>query len=81
MNEVGGKGNPHDRARMVRAQNDIYMYVSDAKKANSEDNILSALNEGIITRAELVRCAENLLRYIMNTPNFEKFTQKNGGLA
>ncbi len=77
MNEIGGIGNRLDRARMVRAQNDIYMKVSDTKAANGEDNILSALKDGIITRAELCRCAENLLRYIMNTPNFKRFCSEN----
>ncbi len=58
---------------MVRAQNDIYMIVGDTKEENGKDNVLSALDEDIITRGELCRCAENLLRYIMNTPNFERF--------
>lgn len=73
MNTVGGKGNTRDKARMVRAQNDIYMVVSNSEKSNYEDNILSALDEGTITRAELVRSAHNLLKYIMSTPNFERF--------
>ena len=76
MNEIGGKGTPRDRARMIRAQNDIYMKVPDSEKANSEDNVLSALDDGTITRAELVRCAENLLRYIMNTPNFTRMEKQ-----
>lgn len=73
MNEVGGNGNPHDRARMVRAQNDIYMIVGDTKAENGKDNVLSAVEDGVLTRGELCRCAENLLRYIINTPNFERF--------
>ncbi len=77
MNLIGGKGNPLDRARLVRAQNDIYMVVGDIDKAHKEDNIMSGLEEGIITRAELVRCAENLLRYIMSTPNFDRFCREN----
>lgn len=77
MNSVGGKGTPTDRARMVRAQNDIYMVVPDVERASDEDNIMSALADGTITRAELVRNAHNLLRYIMNTPNFERFCKEN----
>ncbi len=78
MNCIGGKGNPLDRARMVRAQNDIYMIVRDIDKAHTDDNIMSALADGTLTRAELVRCAENLLKYIMNTPNFDRFCERNG---
>ncbi len=78
MNLIGGKGNPLDRARLVRAQNDIYMVVGDIDKAHKEDSIMSALEEGIITRAELARCAENLLRYIISTPNFDRFCMENG---
>lgn len=77
MNSVGGRGTTDDKARMLRAQNDIYMIVPDSKKANDEDNILASIASGLLTRAELVRSANNVLRYIMNTSNFERFS--NGG--
>lgn len=65
---INERGKPADRtnlAAMARAQNDLYMVVPDA--ANHNDNTLSALEEGSLSRAELQRNAMNICRFLMNT--------------
>jgi len=53
---------------MIRAQNDVYMVVSDSASNPHKDDTLAALEEGRITRGELVRNAKNILRTLMRTP-------------
>ncbi|NLN23591.1 MAG: beta-glucosidase [Clostridiales bacterium] len=75
VNYVGCVGSQKARGAMVRAQNDVYMVVSNAEAENDSENgddILSCLSAGIITRGELERNAKNILNYIMKTPTFEK---------
>ncbi len=72
-NDIGGIGSNKKHSRMIRAQNDIYMICGDTVKENEIDDILASLENGTFTRAELCRSCANLLRYIMNTPNFERF--------
>ena len=53
---------------MIRAQNDVYMVVSDAASNPHKDDAAQALAEERITRGELVRNAQNILRTLMRTP-------------
>ncbi|MBB6634298.1 glycoside hydrolase family 3 C-terminal domain-containing protein [Cohnella thailandensis] len=55
---------------MVRAQNDLYMVVSNygAEINAYEDNTLESLEAGTLTRGELQRSAMNICRFIMNAP-------------
>lgn len=59
---------------MVRAQNDLYMVVSNygAEINASDDNQQAALAEGTLTRGELQRSAANICRFIMNAPVFAR---------
>ncbi|WP_270166823.1 glycoside hydrolase family 3 C-terminal domain-containing protein [Paenibacillus sp. SYP-B4298] len=59
---------------MVRAQNDLYMVISNygAEINASEDNQMAALAEGTLTRGELQRSAANICRFIMNAPVFAR---------
>lgn len=54
-----------DFAQMARAQNDIYMVCSDGSK--NDDNTLSSLAQGTLTRGELQRNAANICRFLMTT--------------
>ncbi len=69
-NRVGMRGDKRNLAEMVRAQNDIYMVVPNAEE--NDDNIWESLELGHLTFDELRRCAMNILRYIMKTPEFER---------
>ena len=53
---------------MIRAQNDVYMVVSDAAVNPHKDDAEAALAEGRITRGELARNASNILSVVMRSP-------------
>lgn len=62
---------------MAEAQNDVYMLTDNA--AALDTNITDALADGTLTRGQLQRNVMNLLRYIITTNTFERFTA-NGGV-
>lgn len=53
---------------MIRAQNDVFMVVSDAASNPLQDDGEIALKEGRITRGELMRNASNILSVVMRSP-------------
>ena len=72
MNEEGEAPSPHNIAAMVRAQNDVFMVTPDTTAY--EDNLTDALADGRLTRAELTRSAENICRFLMESPAFATLT-------
>jgi len=62
-----GDKNKTDFAAMVRSQNDMYMVCPDGSTNASGDNLLEALAEGNLTRAELQRTAMNVCSFAMKT--------------
>ena len=77
MNHVseGGEASRKRTGDMVRAQNDVYMVVSNngAELNVVGDDTLDALAEGRLTLGELQRNAMNICRFLMNTPCFARF--------
>ncbi|MFD3259608.1 glycoside hydrolase family 3 C-terminal domain-containing protein [Paenibacillus lentus] len=76
MNDVV-HGGPADRKYtnwMVRAQNDLYMVVTNygAEINAYDDNTLEALYNGTLTRGELQRCAMNICAFLMQAPVFSR---------
>lgn len=62
--DINERGTPQGKtnfAQMVRAQNDVYMVCADSARNN--DNTLSSLAEGLLTRGELQRCAANICAF------------------
>lgn len=59
-------------AAMVRAQNDVFMVTADA--VTYEDDLSASLADGTLTRAELVRSAENICRFLMQSPALARVT-------
>jgi len=53
---------------MVRAQNDVYMVVTDALTNSGKDNTEEGLANGKLTRGELARNAMNICRALMKSP-------------
>ncbi len=53
---------------MIRAQNDVFMVVSNAADNPLKDDAQEGLAEGRITRGELVRNAANILSVLMRSP-------------
>ena len=54
-----------DFAAMAMAQNDVYMVCADG--GSNDDNTLSELEKGTLSRAELQRNAANILRFMLKT--------------
>lgn len=68
MNEEGQEATCENTTLMIKAQNDSYMVVEDAKKNTMNDNAESGLASGTITRNHLARNAMNLCRFILKSP-------------
>lgn len=73
INESGKEADKVNFAAMVRAQNDLYMVCPDGSTNASGDNLMEALSDGRLTRAELQRCAANTCAFAMQTPAMERF--------
>ena len=65
----GGRQKSPIQQTMVRAQNDLYMVVtnSGSEENEYEDDTLEALKEGRLTVGELQRCAMNICHFILHT--------------
>ncbi|MRN56646.1 glycoside hydrolase family 3 C-terminal domain-containing protein [Paenibacillus monticola] len=76
MNDVvhGGSADRKYMNWMVRAQNDLYMVVSNygAEINAYDDNTLESLENGSLTRGELQRSAMNICEFIMHAPVFSR---------
>lgn len=76
MNDVVNGGSPSAKNTnfMVRAQNDLYMVVTNygAEVNAYNDNTIESLENGTLTRGELQRCAINICQFIMNAPVFSR---------
>ncbi len=74
MNDEGEEGTLTNTTAMVRAQNDIYMVVSDAASNSAGDNSQEGLDSGALSRGQLVRNAQNICRFLMRSPVMGRFT-------
>lgn len=72
VGEVGGEATIQNTAAMVRAQNDLYMVVADSERNSAQDNLKEGLESGTLTRGELLVCAENICRFLMSAPCYER---------
>ena len=71
-NDHGDAGSTKHVAAMVRAQNDVFMVVTDPEHNSGGDDLATALNEGRLTRGELQRSAANICRFLLQTPAFRR---------
>jgi beta-glucosidase len=76
MNDVvqGGQADVKYTNWMIRAQNDLYMVISNYGAAinSNDDNTLASLENGTLTRGELQRNAANICRFLMRAPVFSR---------
>lgn len=70
-NEEGKPGVVANTETMVRAQNDIYMVVPNAKDNPMNDTSVEAMQTGRTLRAEFQRTAENICRVLLTLPTFD----------
>lgn len=71
-NEEGQEATVHNVAAMVRAQNDLFMVVTDAETNSGKDNSREALDAGSVTRGEYLRSAANICRFLLTTPAWNR---------
>lgn len=67
-NDEGEPGRVENIAAMVRAQTDLFMVTLSAQDNTQNDNSLESLEKGTVTRAEYLRNAANICRYLLTTP-------------
>ena len=72
INDEGGEPSVRNTAAMVRSQNDVYMVTQDAEKNSNGDNLEESLKNGTLKRADLARCAGNILRVLMRLPVMDR---------
>lgn len=71
-NDEGSVGKAENVAAMVRAQNDLFMVTTNAGENSQKDNSMESLEKGTVTRAEYVRSAANICRYLLRTPAYQR---------
>lgn len=76
MNDEGQEAVKENTTAMVRAQNDVYMVVTDAESNSLGDNTCEGLTRGAITRGELVRNASNICAFLMRSPVLNRFEDR-----
>ncbi len=77
MNEDGEESASNKNTQyMVRAQNDLYMVVESSEKNSNSDLLKESLENGIVSRAELVRNAKNICYLCMNSPVMQRLLGK-----
>ena len=72
INDEGQTPVRENLAAMVRSQNDVYMVVRDSEHNSGGDNLAESLQTGTLGRAELVRCAMNILGVLMRSPVMDR---------
>lgn len=72
INRRGMEPDANDFATMIQAQNDMYMCCPDGSKNMGGDNVLEALHDGRILRAELQRITKNVCSFAMDTNAFKR---------
>ncbi len=73
ITDLDGTESNNDYASMVKAVNDVYMVMENAKTNN--DNLMESLKNGYLTRAELQVCAKNICALVMYTHAYERFRE------
>lgn len=77
INDEGFPGNKKNTTPMVRAQNDLYMVVSNSFGNSNDDNTKEGLITHKITREQLIRNAKNIGKVLMRLPVMERSINKN----
>ena len=77
INEEGKEATGNNFAAMARSQNDLYMVCPDGAVNRTDDNTLSSLSEGTLTRGELQRNAANICRFLLHTHALDRMEGSN----
>ena len=71
-NYEGAPAEKSVRAPMAAAQNDLFMVTEDAAESIKEDDMKDQLEKGWLTRGELQRNTENILKFLLDTPAMDR---------
>lgn len=77
MNDEGKEPTMTNTPAMIRAQNDVYMVVDNAKENTMKDTTSEGLESGSINRAMLIRVAGNICKFIMKSAVQKRFMDGN----
>lgn len=66
--DAGDPVNIRKTQYMIRSQNDMFMVASDSASNSMDDMSAQGLENGEITRGELIRNAENIVKVLMRSP-------------
>lgn len=72
VNDEGETPTIKNVAAMVRGQNDVYMVTQDSEKNSNGDNLAQCLENGTLSRGDLLVCARNILSVLMRSPVMER---------
>ncbi len=76
INDEGCSEDVKNTSAMVRAQNDLYMVVTDSEGNSMGDNLAEGLSSGKISRGHLLRSAINILIVVMKLPVMDRFLDR-----
>lgn len=71
-NEEGSEPSMKHTGVMIRSQNDLHMVTEDALTNANGDDSENSLKSGIVTRGEFQRSVENICRFLMTTPAWQR---------
>lgn len=72
MNNIGEEAFKENAAAMLLAQNDLYMVTKNAFENTNNDNIISSIEKGILTRLHLIRSAKNIINFANSSLKISK---------
>ncbi|RJX26074.1 MAG: beta-glucosidase [Acholeplasma sp.] len=72
MNDDGKEGSRSNTKAMIKAQNDLYMVVVNAKGNSLKDNTMEAFDKKELSLAEMQRVAKNIVRFILDSRMYKE---------
>ena len=72
IGDVDGTVRKNTFSRLVLSQNDFYAVCPDAAVNSTDDDTLSALEDGTICRGQLIRMAKNICTVLMHLPAMKR---------
>ena len=76
MNDDGGEGSRTNTKAMIKAQNDLYMVVVNAKENSLKDNTIDAYQKGELSLAEMQRVAKNITQFILHSRMYKEMNHE-----
>lgn len=72
MNDDGKEGTRTNTKAMIKAQNDLYMVVVNAKENSLKDNTMEAYEKKELSLSDMQRVAKNIAKFILNSRMYKE---------